>query len=144
MFPTPPRPFTVDTLTPSEPDEDGERRETLVADARPLASLLAAVERALREEGVSIGTIERVVNRLVWGDPEGYVAVRRIEEERAEADVTMDREAFELGKIEAQRIMDAYEVPDELREQWARIKDGQPEGEDRRTPEERESESGSR
>jgi hypothetical protein len=41
-----------------------------------LSVLMRGVEEAMRDEGVAAETRERVVNRLVWGEPEGLRAVR--------------------------------------------------------------------
>lgn len=43
-----------------------------------MTEILVAVERALKDEGVSETTIRRVRNRLVWGNPDGANAVIRV------------------------------------------------------------------
>ena len=49
------------------------------------ASLLQFAIRAFRDamdaEHIPDATAQRVVNRVVWGDPEGYVPVRRPEDD---------------------------------------------------------------
>ena len=40
-----------------------------------LRQTLAMMERALADEGIPDETARRVINRIVWGEPEGYVDV---------------------------------------------------------------------
>lgn len=51
-----------------------------------LSVLMRGAEEAMRDEGVAPETRERVVNRLVWGDPEGLRAVRNAPGPDARAD----------------------------------------------------------
>lgn len=56
-------------------------REALLTDplqhaqAESLRQTLAAVERAMADEGVSDDARRRVINRIVWGEPDGLVDV---------------------------------------------------------------------
>jgi hypothetical protein len=40
-----------------------------------LRQTLTMMERALADEGISAEVRRRVINRMVWGDPEGFVDV---------------------------------------------------------------------
>jgi len=44
--------------------------------AELLSIVMRGVETAMKNEGVLPRTRERVVNRLIWGEPEGLRAVR--------------------------------------------------------------------
>lgn len=62
-------------------DQQPGLRETLLHDvvqhrqAEQLRQTLAAVERAMADEGVPDEARRRVINRVVWGEPEGHVDV---------------------------------------------------------------------
>lgn len=72
--------FTDDTLNRYLAQQPG-MREALLRDpvqhmqAEALRQTLAMVERALADEGVPDDVQRRVVNRVVWGEPEGRVDV---------------------------------------------------------------------
>lgn len=62
-------------------DQQPAMREALLHDvvqhrqAEQLRQTLAAVERAMADEGVTDEARRRVINRVVWGEPEGRVDV---------------------------------------------------------------------
>ena len=72
--------FTDDTIGRYIDQRPG-LRETLLHDvvqhreAEQLRQTLAAVERAMVEERVPEEARRRVINRMVWGEPEGLVDV---------------------------------------------------------------------
>lgn len=72
--------FTDDTLGRYLDQQPG-MREALLHDvvqhrqAEQLRQTLAAVERAMADEGVTNDARRRVINRIVWGEPEGLVDV---------------------------------------------------------------------
>lgn len=61
---------------------------------------LDATDRAMADEGVPEETRRRVVNRIVWGEPEGLVDVH--------------------AKIRNQ-VLALYDLPSDLTEAWAAI-----------------------
>lgn len=82
-------------------------REALLHDvvqhreAQQLRQTLAAAERAMADEGVSDETRRRVINRIVWGEPEGLVDVHaRVRDE----------------------VLAAYELPTELTDAWKALR----------------------
>jgi hypothetical protein len=50
-----------------------------VPGAEILSVLVRGAETAMKDEGIAPAVRERVVNRLVWGDPEGLRAVRYLD-----------------------------------------------------------------
>lgn len=72
--------FTDGTLNRYLNQQPG-MREALLTDpvqhmqVEALRQTLNMVERALADEGVTDDVQRRVVNRVVWGEPEGYVDV---------------------------------------------------------------------
>lgn len=80
--------FTDDTIGRYLAQQPG-MREALLADpvqnmqAEALRQTLSTVERALMDEGVPDDVRRRVINRVVWGEPEGSVDVHaRMRRER--------------------------------------------------------------
>jgi hypothetical protein len=68
-----------------------------------LRQALTMVERALADEGLPVDVSRRVVNRIVWGDPEGYVDVHA-----------------KVREVQ-QQVLDAYDLPTELTDAWKAI-----------------------
>lgn len=72
--------FTDDTLGRYLDQQPG-MREALLHDpvqhrqAEQLRQTLAAVERAMADEGVTDDVRRRVIRRVVWGEPEGRIDV---------------------------------------------------------------------
>ncbi|KQX27547.1 hypothetical protein ASD97_24925 [Streptomyces sp. Root63] len=72
--------YTDDTLT-RYLDQQPSMREALLRDptqraqAEHMRNLLGAAARAMAAEGVPEDTQRRVVNRIVWGEPEGCIDV---------------------------------------------------------------------
>lgn len=72
--------FTDDTLGRYLDQQPG-MRETLLSDpaqrmqAEALRQTLAMAERAMTDEGIPHEARRRVINRIVWGEPEGYIDV---------------------------------------------------------------------
>jgi hypothetical protein len=80
--------FTDDTLGRYLDQQGGMRRALLEdpvqhAQTEQMRALLDVAERAMATEGVSEDARRRVVNRIVWGEPEGRVDV--YEERRRQA-----------------------------------------------------------
>lgn len=98
--------FTDDTLGRYLAQQPGMRQALLTdpvqhMQAEALRQTLAMVERALADEGVPDDARRRVVNRVVWGEPEGRVDFHaRVRETRAQ-------------------ILAAYDLPTELTDAWA-------------------------
>lgn len=97
--------FTDDTLGRYLDQQPGMRQVLLHDPAQhmqveALRRTLDMVERALADEGVPDGVQRRVVNRVVWGEPEGYVDVRARMREQ---------------------VIAAYDLPDSLTQAWADI-----------------------
>lgn len=72
--------FTDDTLGRYLNQQPGMREALLHdpmqhAQAQSLRQTLAAVERAMTDEGMPDDVRRRVINRVVWGEPEGRVDV---------------------------------------------------------------------
>ena len=72
--------FTADTLGRYLDQQPGMRRVLLTdpmqkAQVEALRRTLSMVERALADEGVPDDVRRRVINRVVWGEPEGHVDV---------------------------------------------------------------------
>ncbi|WP_329215201.1 hypothetical protein OG352_06280 [Streptomyces sp. NBC_01485] len=84
-------------------------RQALLHDAaqhmqvEALRRTLDMVERALDDEGVPHNVRHRVINRVVWGEPEGYVDVRARMQEQ---------------------VLAAYNLPTELTDAWKAIHNG--------------------
>ena len=96
---------TDDTLNRYLAQQPG-MREALLHDpvqhmqAEALRQTLAMVERALTDEGVPDDVQRRIVNRVVWGEPEGRVDFHaRVRETR-------------------EQILSAYDLPTELTDTW--------------------------
>jgi hypothetical protein len=94
--------FTDDALGRYLNQQPG-RRQALLHDpaqhmqVEALRRTLCMVERAMIEEGLPDDVQRRVVNRVVWGEPEGYVDVRaRVQEQ----------------------VLAAYDLPTELTDEW--------------------------
>jgi hypothetical protein len=64
---------------------------------------LAAAERAMADEGIPEEVRRRVINRIVWGEPEG----------RVDMHAQMDRVR--------KQIADAYDLPPDLTRAWDAI-----------------------
>ena len=85
--------FTDDTLGRYLDRQPGMREALLTdpfqhAQTELMRQLLDGAERAMADEGVPDEARRRVVNRVVWGEPEGLVDVhaqRREKQERAAA-----------------------------------------------------------
>ncbi|MFC7817572.1 hypothetical protein ACFUTR_23360 [Streptomyces sp. NPDC057367] len=64
------------------------------AQIEALRQTLTAMERALADEGVPQETQRRVINRMVWGDPEGiddvYAQMLRVRKQMLAADLPPD------------------------------------------------------
>lgn len=74
-----------------------------------LRSFLSRVEMAMRSEGCTADQVQRVLNWLIYGNPLG-----------AEAHIGAD-----AMKIEVRRqVLEAYNLPELLTEEWAVIHDG--------------------
>lgn len=82
--------FTDGTLSRYLDQQRGMRRALLedpvqCAQTELLRRTLAAMERAMVDEGVDEDAQRRIVNRVVWGDPDGlrdaYAEMRRREAE---------------------------------------------------------------
>ncbi|MFF7881021.1 hypothetical protein ACH40F_07915 [Streptomyces sp. NPDC020794] len=71
------------------------------AQAEMMRQLLNHAERAMADEGIPPEVRRRVVNRIVWGEPEGYVDVR--------------------ARVREQVLAAAYDLPAELVEGWETI-----------------------
>ncbi|MDX3314661.1 hypothetical protein P1S61_37540 [Streptomyces sp. ME08-AFT2] len=72
--------FTDDTLGRYLDQQPGMRQALLTdpvqkMQAEALRQTLSMVERALTDEGVPDDVRRRVINRVVWGEPEGFVDV---------------------------------------------------------------------
>lgn len=72
--------FINDTLGRYLDQQPGMRQALLTdplqkAQAEALRQTLTMVERALTDEGVPDEVRHRVINRVVWGEPEGHVDV---------------------------------------------------------------------
>jgi hypothetical protein len=79
--------FTEDTLGRYLDQQPGMRKVLLTdpmqhAQAEQLRQTLAAADRAMADEGVPEAVRRRVVNRIVWGEPEGLVDVHAQVRER--------------------------------------------------------------
>lgn len=100
--------FTDDTLNRYLAQQPGMRQALLTDPAQhmqieALRRTLRMVERALADEGLPDDVQRRVVNRVIWGEPEGYVDVRaRVQEQ----------------------VLAAYNLPTELIDAWKTIHDG--------------------
>lgn len=87
-------------------EQDPERRKTYALDPQAhheielLRRTLDATERAMTDEGVTEDVRRRVVNRVVWGEPEGLVDVH--------------------AQFRAQ-VLAAYDLPAQLVESWEAI-----------------------
>jgi hypothetical protein len=97
--------FTDDTLNRYLSQQPG-MREALRNDpgqhmqAEALRRTLDMVERAMIDEGMPVEVRRRVVNRVIWGEPEGFVDVRaRVREQ----------------------VLAAYDLPVELTDAWKAI-----------------------
>lgn len=82
-------------------DQQPGMREALLTDpvqkmqAEALRQTLSMVERALTDEGVPDDVRRRVINRVVWGEPEGFVDVHaRMRRERELLLTTFDPSEF--------------------------------------------------
>ncbi|MFC8515495.1 hypothetical protein [Streptomyces sp. NPDC057257] len=100
--------YTDDTLNRYLDQQPG-MREALHTDpvqhaqTELMRRTLAAVERALADEDVPDEVRRRVVNRIVWGEPEGRVD-------------------FYAKRREVQeQVLAAYDLPTELTAAWAEI-----------------------
>jgi hypothetical protein len=69
------------------------------AQIEALRQTLAMMERALADEGIRDETRRRVINRIVWGDPEGLVDVH-------------------AKMMEVRKQMLAANLPPDLAEAW--------------------------
>lgn len=90
-------------------DQTPEQRKAYMLDPaahmriETLRQTLDAVERAMAYEDIPEEARRRVINRVVWGEPEGYVDVRaRVREQ----------------------VLAAYDLPTELTDAWKAIRDG--------------------
>ncbi|MEW2420455.1 hypothetical protein AB0911_07915 [Streptomyces nigra] len=97
--------FTDDTVNRYLSQQPG-MREALLSDpvqhmqAEALRQTLGMVERALTDEGVPDDVRRRVVNRVVWGEPEGRIDFHaRVRETR-------------------EQVLAAYDLPTELTDAW--------------------------
>jgi hypothetical protein len=68
------------------------------AQVKWMRQTLAAAERAMADEGVPDEARRRVINRIVWGEPEGRVDVHARMREQ---------------------VLAAYDLPTELTDAWA-------------------------
>ncbi|MGW5477686.1 hypothetical protein [Streptomyces sp. NPDC004008] len=90
-------------------DQQPGMRETLLRDpvqhaqTELMRRTLEATERAMADEGVPDEARRRVVNRVVWGEPEGFVDVRARFREQ---------------------VLAAYDLPTKLTDAWKTIHDG--------------------
>lgn len=97
--------YTDNTLSRYLDQQPGMRQALLHDPAQhmqveALRRTLSMVERALADEGLPDDVQRRVVNRVVWGEPEGYVDVRaRVQEQ----------------------VLAAYDLPTELTDAWKTI-----------------------
>ena len=66
-----------------------------MASAEPgdLSRWVKATQAAMRDEGISSGQAERVINRLVYGDPLGPTAVYKLDEDGQAVSVTVSAPA---------------------------------------------------
>lgn len=87
-------------------DQNAEQRKAYALDpaahmrVEALRQTLDAVERAMAYEDIPEETRRRVINRVVWGEPEGYVDARaRVREQ----------------------VLAAYDLPTELTDAWKAI-----------------------
>lgn len=99
--------FTDDTISRYLAQQPGMREALLHdpmqhAQAEALRQTLSMVERALVDEGVPDDVRRRVINRVVWGEPEGLVDVHarmrapeRLRRERELLLTTFDPSEFE-------------------------------------------------
>jgi hypothetical protein len=55
--------------------------------------MLTAMDAAMKDEGIEAPLRERVINRLVYGDPEGPRAVHRISEDAQQAQIHISEPA---------------------------------------------------
>lgn len=70
------------------------------AQVEALRQTMATAERALSDEGIPVDVQRRVVNRIVWGEPEGRVD-------------------FYAKRREVQeQVFAAYDLPTELTDAW--------------------------
>jgi hypothetical protein len=69
-----------------------------------MRQILAAAERAMADEGVPDETRRRVINRIVWGEPEGQIDMHaRMRETR-------------------EQVLAAYDLPTELTDAWKALR----------------------
>lgn len=81
-------------------DQQPGMRETLLNDpaqklqVESLRQALTMMERALADEGIPESVARRVINRIIWGDPEGAVDVhakmRAVRKQMLAADLPPD------------------------------------------------------
>lgn len=97
---------TDDVLNRYLEQQPGMRQQLLTdplqhAQAEWMRQTLAAAERAMADEGVPDEARRRVINRIVWGEPEGRIDMHaRVRETR-------------------EQVLAAFELPPELTDAWA-------------------------
>ena len=63
--------------------------ETITADVGDLSRWVKATQAAMRDEGITGPLAERVINRLVYGDPLGHTARYKLAEGERKVSVTV-------------------------------------------------------